>query len=273
MPLLTRPAADDEAIGVRRSALGSHAVRDRAEFDACRAAAPHLMRVTDRGEGALLTPWRLEGDTLAIAGLWSARDRLAAIAHDLRRVAGSFGWARVFSPLVGPGEADAYRAGGFEHLEHIVAYTRALERREAGPPDTGPVRCAVAEDVCGIAAVDLGAFEEPWRLGVADVERLLASDHVVVAEGACGIQGYAAASLRGSTVSLGRIAVARPARRHGVASALLSHVVAWASSTGALGLSLCTQASNEGSRAFYASAGMREHDTELLMLRADALGV
>jgi ribosomal protein S18 acetylase RimI-like enzyme len=248
-------------------------VRDEADFDARRAAEPRFVRVTGEGHGMLLEPWRANSSTLAIAGVWAPRERLSAIALDLRRVAGSLQWSQVLSPLAAAADTVEYRAAGFEVMERIVAYTHALGRRARSPGHGVPVRPAVPADACRIAALDAEAFSEPWRYGEEDIRDMLERDLVLVVRGADAVEGYAAASRRGSTVSLTRIAVARSARRRGVGSALMAHVISWASSTGALGLSLCTQGSNEASRALYSSMGMREHDEELFMLRADALDV
>ena len=81
---------------------------------------------------------------------------------------------------------------------------------------------------------------------------------IVACDGPGSIAGYVTTSLHGATVTVGRLAVAPENRRAGVATALLADGARWALRVGALGVTLCTQDHNQGSRALYRRAGMRQ---------------
>jgi ribosomal-protein-alanine N-acetyltransferase len=74
------------------------------------------------------------------------------------------------------------------------------------------------------------------------------------------VVGYAVASVGGDIAELQRIGVTAPARRRGVATALLDEVVAEAPGTGANRLLLEVRDDNAGALAFYAARGFVEID-------------
>jgi ribosomal-protein-alanine N-acetyltransferase len=74
------------------------------------------------------------------------------------------------------------------------------------------------------------------------------------------VLGYAVASFAGDVAELQRIGVTEPARRRGIAGALLDEVVARAPGTGADRLLLEVRADNRGALAFYAARGFVEID-------------
>jgi len=72
------------------------------------------------------------------------------------------------------------------------------------------------------------------------------------------VLGYTLCTVSRGAGVLVRLAVARGARRCGVGSALLADAARYVERAGAITLTLCTQETNEASRALYARAGMTE---------------
>lgn len=122
--------------------------------------------------------------------------------------------------------------------------------RRAAPPDAAAV-AALEEDGLGADAWSVGLLAEVVGGGLPTVHALVAEEHGEVL-------GYAAGSLVVEVAELQRLVVAAPARRRGVARALLDAVHALACDAGARRLLLEVRADNEGALAFYAAAGFVE---------------
>jgi GNAT superfamily N-acetyltransferase len=85
-------------------------------------------------------------------------------------------------------------------------------------------------------------------------ERVVAAESVDDAT----VIGYVTCALWGSTVTVGRLAVAPDRRRKGIGGALMSDVAQWAQKAGAFTIGLCTQEDNAESRALYSACGLTE---------------
>lgn len=129
-------------------------------------------------------------------------------------------------------------------------------------PTTGPrVRRATPHDAAAVVALEeAGLGEDAWSAGllVEVVGGTVPTVHALVAEKDGEVLGYAAGSLVVDVAELQRLVVAGPARRRGVARALLDALLALARDAGARRLLLEVRADNEGARAFYAASGLVE---------------
>ncbi len=132
------------------------------------------------------------------------------------------------------------------------------------PADRTRVRRATARDAVAVAALeDAGLGDDAWSYGLLSevVSGTLPTVHALVAEVDGEVVGYVAGSLVVDVAELQRLVVAEPARRRGVARALLDALLALARDTGAERMLLEVRADNEGARAFYAAAGFVEVGT------------
>lgn len=132
------------------------------------------------------------------------------------------------------------------------------------PADRTGVRRATARDAVAVAALeDAGLGDDAWSYGLLSevVGGTLPTVHALVAEVDGEVVGYVAGSLVVDVAELQRLVVAEPARRRGVARALLDALLALARDTGAERMLLEVRADNEGARAFYAAAGFVEVGT------------
>jgi ribosomal-protein-alanine N-acetyltransferase len=125
------------------------------------------------------------------------------------------------------------------------------------------VRTAGPDDVEAVARLEkecLGA--DAWSEGLVGegIRGALPTVTYLVAESEGEVVGHAVTSAAGDIAELQRIAVDERHRRHGVATALLSGVVAAASTTEADRLLLEVREDNQGAIAFYADRGFVEID-------------
>jgi ribosomal-protein-alanine N-acetyltransferase len=129
------------------------------------------------------------------------------------------------------------------------------------------IRAAEASDGPAIAALEREAFgADAWSdallaegLGGGVPGALyLVAESVAESDGSSGVIGYAAASLFADVAELQRIAVARPARRTGVAGALLDRVEEEARLRYSEQLLLEVRETNAPALAFYARRGFTE---------------
>lgn len=155
-------------------------------------------------------------------------------------------------------------------LERLVAFSVAVGEVRVCDEVRQQVDVATTDDLEDLAALDRACFEELWRHGVPELREALAEGARVtlVRDELGGVAGSAVSALSGSVVTVGRLATAPQARRRGVASALLADASEWAAVRGAIGLSLCTQASNEPARRLYERVGFEPAPDEYLLLIA-----
>lgn len=121
------------------------------------------------------------------------------------------------------------------------------------------LRDAQREDLPAIVAIEQSSFADPWsaemfhaHLGGAPFLFVLAHDS------AGAIQGFAVAQVVAGTAELFEIAVAPPARRRGVGTALLDEILARCRAGGAGAITLEVRESNQAARALYQSRGFTE---------------
>jgi ribosomal protein S18 acetylase RimI-like enzyme len=175
-------------------------------------------------------------------------------------LAREWGYSAVLSPLVPESGTAPYLEAGMSEHTRLVALTRAIGEESSVRASTpGLVRLATPEDRDALIALDARCFEPFWRYGPRELAAAFAADRVTVCEdGAGDVAGYVVITLRGVSATVSRIAVAPGARRAGLASAMMSDALRWATGVRAMGVSLCTQADNVGSRALYRATGFAE---------------
>lgn len=125
------------------------------------------------------------------------------------------------------------------------------------------IRAAVPDDAEAITALEsVCQGPDAWSAFLVGdgVRGGLPTVRYLVAERDGEVIGYAVASFAGDIAELQRIGVTEPARRSGVATALLDEVVAQAPGTGANRLLLEVREDNAGALAFYAARGFIEID-------------
>ncbi len=126
------------------------------------------------------------------------------------------------------------------------------------------MRDAVGEDAAAVAELEAECLgQDAWSDGlVAEVVGgTLPTVRALVAEVGGSLVGYACASIVVDVAELQRLAVTPPARRTGVASALVARVLALARDGGAERVLLEVREDNVDARAFYARTGFREVGT------------
>jgi GNAT superfamily N-acetyltransferase len=256
---VTRPAAAGDLLWVAPAAVRAHVVADEAELDAISQAQTWRVRVTERGEAALLGPWREHSDDMVVLGLWCAPSRVPILAADLIEVARAQGFCRLLGPLVPESQARPYLDAGLHVVERIAVLRCERPGRVAAlPPPAGvTVRRASLGDLDAIAAVDHASFPEFWRYDPAQLARLIGRGRGTLAEEGGNAIGYTLATVSGGEGSLGRLAVAAAMRGRGVGAALASEAVAWLAGQGARAVTLSTQSDNEASRRLYVRLGFR----------------
>jgi ribosomal-protein-alanine N-acetyltransferase len=271
---LTRPATPAELAWVAPAAVRSRVVDDIAELVAIHEAEPWRVRVTERGEAAVLDRWRAHQDDCAVLGLWCSPRRVPLLIADLMEVARGLGFTRLLGPLVPESSALPYLESGMRVIERILvlrldrpARTHADGREPAGVT----LRAATARDLPVLASLDAACFEPFWHYDLRFLTRLARTGRIVLAEEDGVAIGYTLATVRGSDGSLGRLAVAPSARRHGVGRLLTAEAVTWMAEQGARTVVLSTQEENAPSRALYRRSGFRELPGALLVCASGPL--
>ncbi len=263
---LTRPATTAELSWIAPAAILSHLVEHRVELVAIAEAEPWRVRVTDRGEAALLARWREHLDDCAVLGLWCSPSRVPVLVTDLLEVARAEGFARLLGPLVPERSSRPYLESGLRVVERVVVMRRALGPRagagpyahEGGRAAGLTVREADSTDIDRILAVDEACFEPFWHYDRAGIERLARTGRMTVATLDGLTVGYTLATSRAGDGSLGRLAVTPDARRRGIGRALADEAVDWMVRKGAHSAILSTQETNTASRSLYRGMGFHE---------------
>jgi ribosomal protein S18 acetylase RimI-like enzyme len=260
MSLSIRTATDSEAAKLWSAVAADRLFENAEQYRAYHAAGPWRVRVTPKGEAALLGPWREHLGVLAIRGVWSQERHVADFARDAAEQAHQHGFTSVLSPLLPDLLLGGYLRAGMRVVQPIVAIQGNPGLiMPAEPPIGVRIRPATEADIIAVARVDGACFEEFWRYGVAEFRDLARTERMTVAEAKGGaIIGYTLATVVRGAATLSRLGTAPQARRCGVGRALLAEVASWTASRGAVTISLCTQEENSASRAMYASAGLTE---------------
>lgn len=259
---LTRPAERAELAWVAPAAVRAHVVADVAELASILAAEPWRVRVTERGEAALLDRWRPRLNDCAVLGLWCSPRRVPVLVTDLLEVAREQGFSRLLGPLVPEQAARPYLEAGLRVVERVRVLRKdapLLAHASAHETPAGVTfREACPDDLPAVAVVDQASFEPFWHYDLRLLLRLADTGRVAVAEKDGAVIGYTLATAREGDGGLGRLAVLPSMRDRGVGRALVSEAVAWMASQGARSVVLSTQEDNEASLALYRGLGFRE---------------
>lgn len=127
------------------------------------------------------------------------------------------------------------------------------------------LRPARTGDVARVVALEAALFgAEAWNEAQVVAELSAPGRAMLVAEGPSApdgrgeVVGYAVLGVAGDVADLLRIGVAPDARRTGVATALLDHLLGAAAGAGADRMLLEVGSANTGAQGFYAAAGFAE---------------
>jgi [ribosomal protein S18]-alanine N-acetyltransferase len=271
---LTRPATPAELAWVATPAVRSHVVDSAGELGAISAAAPWRVRVTERGEAAVVGPWREHLSDCAVFGLWCSTPRVPAIVEDLAGVAREHGFSRLVGPLVPLADARVYARAGLDPVERILVMRydfRSQAARREDMPDGLTLRDATEADLDAVLALDAECFDPFWHFDPAQLEHLARTGRMAVGTVEGTLVGYTLTTLRAGDGSLGRLAVAPAGRRRGIGRALVGESLGWLAQRGARHASLSTQEDNTASRTLYRSMGFRETADTLVVCASSAL--
>jgi ribosomal-protein-alanine N-acetyltransferase len=119
------------------------------------------------------------------------------------------------------------------------------------------IRPAQAADIPALVALERIAFSDPWSPGdFADCRA--AGWPILVAENDTGVVAYVVGRAVLDEAEILNLAVAVPARRRGIARALVRDLIAAFAERGVSSLFLEVRESNHAARGLYASFGFRE---------------
>lgn len=145
---------------------------------------------------------------------------------------------------------------GFLPSGQIIALRRPSVSLTAEVDHRYQVRCARAEDVEAIVAVDWAAFEPLWRNGAQTIREFLAQmPYFLVSTVGGRIVAYICGTSYGKVGHVVRLAVHKQLQRRGIGTMLMHELLTRMAEEGVRGLTLNTQLDNYGSQAFYRSLG------------------
>ncbi len=123
--------------------------------------------------------------------------------------------------------------------------------------DLSRIRRADSADVSAIAAVEHGAFSDPWTLaGIREMVEA-SGNRAFVAEVSGEVVGYVLARAVRSEGEILNLAVLPPFRRRGLGGELLDAGLAWLEGDGAKEVYLEVRESNDSALALYRARGFR----------------
>ena len=280
---LTRPATLRELAWIAGPAVRAQLVEDRAELVAISGSEPWRVRVTEKGEAALLARWREHLDYCAVLGLWCSPRRVPLIVTDLLEVARAQGFGRLLGPLVPEPACGPYLDAGLRVVERVVVMRLDLRARARADGDGVDaiggttrvpglaVREAGLADLGAILGIDQDCFEPFWRYHRTGLERFARIGRLAVGTIDGRIVGYTLATSRAGDGSLGRLAVAPDLRRRGIGRALAEEAVGWLAGQGVRSAVLSTQEANTASRSLYRGMGFAETGDVLVACASSGL--
>lgn len=222
------------------------------------------------GNAVIVDRWRQHLEILQVLGLWTREPHIGHLLGALREVARARGLACLLSPLLGARSIRPYVDAGLVHQERLVPYRWTIrDFAHVSPPRGIELRPAEEGDARALVRLEAECFSPFWRHEGAEAHARTGHSRLVVATEGSDVIGYTLTTLSPVGGTLGRVAVGESARRRGVASALISEATEYAAREGCRGMSLCTQESNDTSRALYASLGLFELGHRLVLAADD----
>ena len=267
------PATRADLAWVAPPAVSARIAGSVEELAASREAEPWRVRVTDRGEAAILGRWREHLDDCAVMGLWCSPARVPVLMTDLLEVARAQGFARLVGPLVSEGDAAPYLDAGLRVIERVIVMRMKPVRtvQATNVVDGLLLRKVAPEDLDELLSLDAACFDPFWHYDAASLARLAHADRVAVAVLEGRIVGYTLCTLRAGDGSLGRLAVSVAFRRRGIGGTLVADALDWLAANGARNAVLSTQEDNTASRTLYRAMGFRETGDVLVACASGAL--
>ncbi|MCS7087793.1 MAG: GNAT family N-acetyltransferase [Thermoflexales bacterium] len=148
---------------------------------------------------------------------------------------------------------------GFSQAEKLITL-RKLLFASSQLPTAWHVREITPDDIPALLDLDTQAFNPPWRLGSADLQRLLSRALLALLVEAEGkVAGYLCAldQSGGESAHIVRLAVSPAYRRQGIGTALLLEAERLLAQHGAQSVSLNTMESNQPARQLYSALGFK----------------
>lgn len=244
-----------------RTLVAAKVFIDAAEMNAILSAAPWRLRVTDRGDIAVLGRWRDHLPVLSIDALWCPVASIPDAVRSFRALGEELGMTDVVSPPTPVEEAGPYQAAGMR--AYTVVTTYVAQRLTGIPsvpmPDGISIRSADHHDLATLLTIDAQCFEPFWRYDARHLARFIAAGRLALAEQDGEPVGYTLSTVDSGDGLLGRLCVLPDRRRKGIGLALLSESVSYMRRHGAGRLTLSTQVDNAPSQALYRAGAL--HDT------------
>jgi len=249
-----------EVARLTRTLSAARIVDDAAELESIHATEPWRLRVSDRGDTAVLSRWRDHLPYLAIDALWCPVNRIGGALADIRSVSSEQGFADIVTAPTPVEEMHPYVAEGMQpraivatfQLSHLAGASRRSMPEGLTVSDAGP------EHLMALLDTDARCFDLFWRYDARHLTRFLASSRLAIAERDGEVLGYTLCTVSGSEGLLGRLCVVPEWRRRGIGSALLSDAVRYVGDQGGRHVMLSTQTDNETSQRLYRDAGFRD---------------
>jgi GNAT superfamily N-acetyltransferase len=270
---LTRPATTAELAWVSAPAVRAQIVASASELVALSEREPWRVRVTERGEAAILASWREHLNDCAVLGLWCSPRRVPVVMTDLLEIARQQGFERLLGPLVSEHHARPYLDAGLRVFQRVVVM-RIDVSKTVSPcvaPRAAGIRDFLESDLDALVSLDSECFDPFWHYDEPSIRRLAVAGRVAIAVLDGRMVGYTLSTMRAGEASLGRLAVAPPLRRRGIGRMLATEAVAWMAARGARRVLLSTQEDNTAARALYRGMGFDETGDVLVACASGSL--
>lgn len=263
-----RPASSRELERLERTLVAAKMFRSTDEMRAALDAEPWRVRVTDRGDVAVLSRWRDHLPVLAIDALWCAMAAIPEEVSYLRDLAGEIGLADVVSPPTPIEESGAYEAAGMHAYTIVATFVATDLAGVARAVDADvTIREARPKDIPELLGVDAACFEPFWRYDERHLRRFCETGRMAIAERRGEAVGYTLCTVDGDDGLLGRLCVTPEHRRAHVGTSLLAEAVRYVGDQGGTRVTLSTQVDNVPSQALYRSASFRDTGRRYAFLR------
>ncbi len=258
-----------EIARLTRTLTAARVVDGQAELESIHASEPWRIRVSARGDAAVVSRWRDHLPYLAIDALWCPVTRIGDALADIRAVADTQGFTDIVSPPTPVEEMHPYVAEGMRPCVILATYQRSHLAEAAGRSAVEGivVRTADPDDLRVLLDIDARCFDSFWRYDARHLSRFFASSRLAIAEQNGEALGYTLCTVSGSEGLLGRLCVVPERRREGIGSVLLSDTVHYVCGQGGQRVLLSTQTENAVSQRLYRGAGFRDTGRRYAFLR------